>query len=174
MNSRVRARTGIGLLLRLSAILLAAFPGAPASAQHYMLGDVSIHRPWSRELPPVAPNGAAYFRVENRGGEPVRIVGGASPVADRAELHLHEMEGGVMKMRHVQVVEVPAKGTVSFEPGRLHVMLIGLKKALVAGESFPLTLEFDTAGTIDVTVEITGDEPADRSGHGRHEHGQTQ
>lgn len=173
MVSGTLTRTGIGMLSRLFVILLAAFPGAPTSAQHYMLGEMSIHRPWSRELPPVAPNGAAYFRVENRGSDPVRIVGGASPVADRAELHVHEMDGGVMKMRHVQVVEVPAKGTVSFEPGRLHVMLIGLKKALVAGESFPLTLEFDTGGTIDVTVEVTGDEPADRSGHGGHGHGQT-
>jgi len=193
------ATTGIGRLLRLSRFFLLAVPGitsgatigrtpilrlagfflaavlcAPASAQHYALGDLSIHRPWSRELPPVAPNGAAYFRVENGGSESVRIVGASSPVADRAELHTHEMDGGVMKMRHVRVVEVPAKGTASFAPGGLHVMLIGLKKPLVAGESFPLILEFDTGRTIDVMIEITRDGPTDHSGHGGHEHGPTQ
>ena len=168
------AQTGIGRLLRLAGFFLVAVLSAPASAQHYALGDLSIHRPWSRELPPVAPNGAAYFQVENGGSESVRIVGASSPIADRAELHTHEMDGGVMKMRHVRAVEVPAKGTASFAPGGLHVMLIGLKKPLVAGESFPLILDFDTAGTIDVTVEITRNGPVDHSGHGDHEHGPTQ
>ena len=168
------APTGIGRLLRLTGFFLVAVLSAPVSAQPYALGDVSVHHPWSRELPPVAPNGAAYFRVENGDGEPVRIVGASSPVADRAELHTHEMDGGVMKMRHVRAVEVPAKGAASFAPGGLHVMLIGLKKPLVAGESFPLILEFDTAGTIDVTVGITRDGPTDHSGHGGHEHGPAQ
>ena len=165
------APTGIGSLLRPAGFFLVAVLSAPASAQHYTQGDVSVHRPWSRELPPVAPNGAAYFQVENGGSESVRIVGASSPVADRAELHTHEMDGGVMKMRHVRAVEVPAKGTASFAPGGLHVMLIGLKKPLVAGESFPLILEFDMAGTIDLTVEVTRDGPTD---HGGHEHEPTQ
>ena len=139
-----------------------------------MPGGLSIHRPWSRELPPVAPNGAAYFRVENGGRETVRIVSVSTPIADRAELHAHETDGGVMKMRHVHSVEVPAGGSVSFEPGGLHVMLIGLKQPLVGGESFPLTLGFDEAGTIEVTVEITREGRTDHSGHGEHEHGQSQ
>ncbi|MDD9981932.1 MAG: copper chaperone PCu(A)C [Gammaproteobacteria bacterium] len=142
------------------------------SAQPYALGAISIERPWSRELPPVAPNGAAYFRVENGGSETVRIVSVSTPIADRAELHVHETDGGVRKMRHLHEVEVPAGGEVSFEPGGLHVMLIGLKP-LVDGESFPLILGFDEAGTIEVTVDITRERLTDHSGHGEHEHGQS-
>ena len=159
--------------VRLIGLFLAAALGAPATAQHYMLGDLSIHGPWSRELPPVAPNGAAYFRVENGASEAEHIVSVSSPVADRAELHAHEMDGGVMKMRHVKVVQVPAQGMVSLEPGGLHVMLVGLKQPLVDGESFPLTVEFERAGTIEVTVEITGAGTTDHSMHGKHKHGQS-
>lgn len=155
-------------------LLLVSVLSAPATAQPYMLGDLSIHDPWSRELPPVAPNGAAYLRVENGGSEADRVVAAHSPIAERAETHTHEMDGGVMKMRHVHSIEVPGHGEVTFEPGGLHVMLIGLKKPLVRGESFPLTLEFDKAGTIEVTVEITGKGTTDRTRQGEHKHGQSQ
>lgn len=158
---------------RLTCVFLVAALGAPVTAQQHAPGGPSIDRPWSRALPAVAPNGAAYLRIENGGNEAVRIVSVSSPISERAELHAHEMEGGIMKMRRVHSVEVPARGAVSFEPGGLHVMLIGLKKALVAGESFPLTLELDKAGTIHVTVEVTDGEGPDPSGHGEHGHGRT-
>ena len=125
------------------------------SAQPHALGDISIERPWSRELPPVAPNGAAYLRVENGGNAAARIVSAHSPVAGRVEIHAHEMDAGVMKMRHLHFLEVPAQGSVAFEPGGLHLMLIGLKEPLVAGKGFPLTLVFEEAGEIQVTVRIT-------------------
>ena len=162
------------MIIRPFGFLLFAALSIPVSAQQYTLGDLSIDHPWSRELPPVAPNGAAYFRVENGGEKAARIVSARSPIADRAELHTHDMEDGVMKMRHVHSVEVPAQGGVSFEPGGLHVMLMGLKEPLVAGESFPLALGFQEAGEIEVVVEITAGEMPDRSGEGNHKHGQTQ
>ena len=139
-------------------LFLIAALSASVSAQQNALGDLSVERPWARELPPVAPNGAAYLRIENAGNAADRIVSASSPIAKRVELHAHETDGGVMKMRHVHSVEVPARGAVSFEPGRMHVMLIGLKEPLVAGRSFPLTLGFQNAGEIEVTVEITDGE----------------
>ena len=142
------------MLTRLSSLFLVLALSGPAPAQEYKLEDLSIDRPWSRELPPVAPNGAAYFRIGNSGMNSDRIVSVHSPIAGRAEIHTHEMDGGVMKMRRVHSVEVPAQGGVSFEPGGLHVMLLGLKKPLASGESFPLTIEFRKAGKIEVTVEI--------------------
>lgn len=170
----IRKWRGCGAPARLLGGLLVCALSAAATSQPDMPGDLSIHRPWSRELPPVAPNGAAYFRVENGGSETVRIVSVSTPIADRAELHAHETDGGVMKMRHLHEVEVPAGGEVSFEPGGLHVMLIGLKQPLTAGESYPLTVELDGAGTIEVTVRITGMGTTDPSGHGEHKHGQSQ
>ena len=142
------------MFIRLSSLILIAALSGSACAGQYALGELSIHGPWSRELPPVAPNGAAYFRVDNGAGAPARIVSVHSPIADRVEIHTHDMEGGVMKMRHVRSVEVPAQGSVAFEPGGLHVMLIGLKQPLVAGERFPLTIEFRDAGRVEVEVEV--------------------
>ena len=165
------------MLARLTVCLLVSVLGAPASAEPYVHGDLSVHRPWSRALPAVAPNGGAYFHIENGGDEAVHIVSAASTVAGRVELHTHEMDGGLMKMRHIDSVEVPARGAVTFKPGGLHVMLIGLKTPLVAGERFPLTLEFENAGAIDVMVEVTNQEPAAHGDHGGGHgggHGQTE
>lgn len=144
------------MIARLSTLLIIAVLNAPVAAQEFKLGGLTVIGPWSRELPPVAPNGAAYFRVENHGANADRIVSVHSPIAERAELHTHEMDGGLMKMRHVHSVRVPAHGAVTFEPEGLHVMLFGLKTPLVGGESFPLALEFEEAGEIEVSVEIRG------------------
>ena len=146
------------MITRTVILFLIAALSASVSAQQNALGDLSVERPWARALPPVAPNGAAYLRIENAGNAADRIVSASSPIAGRVELHAHETDGGVMKMRHVHSVEVPAQGAVSFEPGGLHVMLIGLKEPLVAGGSFPLTLGFQNAGELEVTVEITDGE----------------
>ena len=174
VKSGVRVGRRAGVAARVLGCALGGLLSAAPAAQHHTLGDLSIHGAWSRELPPVAPNGAAYFHVRNGGSDAVRIVSVSSPVADRAELHAHESDGGVMKMRHVHEVEVPAGEAISLEPGGLHVMLIGLKQPLVDGESFPLTVEFDNAGTIEVTVEITREGRTDHSGHADDGHGRSQ
>ena len=142
------------MFIRLSSLILVAALCGSAFAGQFALGELSIHGPWSRELPPVAPNGAAYFRVDNGGSVSAHIVSVHSPIADRVEIHTHDMEGGVMKMRHVESVEVPAQDSVAFEPGGLHVMLIGLKQPLVAGERFPLAIEFRNAGRVEVEIEV--------------------
>jgi hypothetical protein len=75
-------------------------------------------------------------------------------VADRAELHESDMQDGVMRMRAVEAVEVPAHGQAALEPGGLHVMLIGLKAPLEEGGSFALTLVFENAGEVEVVTTI--------------------
>ena len=165
------------VILAVILVLIAALTAtlsAPASARQYALGDLSVVRPWARALPPVAPNGAAYLRIENAGNAADRIVSASSPIAEHVELHTHEMDGAVMRMRQVHSVEVPARGAVSFEPGRLHVMLIGLKAPLVAGRTFPLTIEFRDAGALEVMVEIADGAPADHAGHEGRASGRTQ
>ena len=62
---------------------------------------------------------------------------------------------GTMQMREVAGgLQVPAKGTVVLKPGSYHVMLIGLKNALKAGDSFPVTLVFEKAGNVSITVPV--------------------
>lgn len=145
-------------------ILLAATGALAASAlaHDYTQGEIHILKPWSRPLPPVSVNGAAYMTLVNKGSTADRLLSVSTPMARKAELHTHTMEGGVMKMRRVETIElVPGKPTV-LEPGGVHVMMMGIEKPLVDGGSFPLTLNFEHAGTVEVTVRIF--EPGE-SGH---------
>ena len=137
------------VILAATALYHAAVP-----AQEFTSGSVQIVAPWSRALPPNAPNGAAYFRVENSGGESDRIVSARTDIADTVEIHTHEMDGGMMKMRRVGSVEVPAAGGVRFRPRGLHLMLFGLKEPLAGGTSYVLTVVFEKAGELDVSVDV--------------------
>lgn len=163
------------LLLFVATLL---FTSAAVAAQHQP-EFIDVTDAWSRALPPVSTNGAAYVTLMNSSHNAYKLVGASSPIAQRAELHRHSMEGGVMKMRPVTSVELPPGKKVEFKPGVLHVMLIGLKKPLKQGDRFPLTLRF--AHTPPVTVEVvvqatdaTGPEgmgQAHASGHGDGKHG---
>lgn len=137
--------------LFLAAALLAAAPGL---AHEYVLGDIRVVKPWSRPLPAVAKNGAAYMTLANEGAAADRLMAVSTPRARMAELHDHTMEGGVMKMRPVDAVALAPGESVTLAPGGLHVMLMGLTEPLVDGGSFPLTLEFERAGTIEVEIRI--------------------
>jgi copper(I)-binding protein len=123
--------------------------GDPAS---FTVGDLVIESPWARAS--VTRTGAAYLTVRNGGDEDDRLIGLSTEVADRAKLHASVVQDGVMRMRPVDAVEVPAHGEAALEPGGLHVMLIGLKAPLEEGGSFALTLTFEDAGEVEVTATI--------------------
>ena len=63
-------------------------------------------------------------------------------------------ENGVAKMRQVQGIEVPAGGAVTLTPGGFHIMFMGLNAPFAAGESVPVTLQFEKAGEVKVNFEI--------------------
>jgi len=116
------------------------------------VGDLVVESPWARES--VARTGAAYLTVRNGGDRDDRLIGVSSEVAEKAELHSSEMRDGVMRMRPVEAVVVPAHGEAMLAPGGLHIMLIGLNGPLVEGGSFTLVLELERAGTIEVTATV--------------------
>ena len=164
----------------IAAVLLLLSGGAIA-AEPARIGDIMIEQAWARATPGKAPNGAAYFTLRAEGETPDRLVAAASPVAERAELHTHLMEDGVMKMRAIKAVEITPGSPTVFQPGGHHVMLMGLKAPLVEGERFPLTLTFERAGPVEIEVEIEkigamapmkGHGGHDSHGHGSHGHGQ--
>jgi hypothetical protein len=123
-------------------------------------GSIRIEAPWARSTPTEAKNGAAYFTIVNGGTAADTLLSAASPIAATAELHRTVDENGVMKMLSVQSVPVKAGGKAIFKPGSYHVMLVGLKAPLADGQSFPLTLTFEHAGKIDVTVKVLKSAPA--------------
>ncbi|CRM71810.1 hypothetical protein [Pseudomonas sp. 22 E 5] len=155
--------------LLLAALLLPVF--SAANADDYKAGDLLVSDPWSQELPPNAPTVAAYFVIHNQGDSADRLVSVDTPVAAEAQLHEHVMQGDLMKMQKVDTVAIPAKGDLTFAPMAYHVMLLGLKdrSQLRDGQHFPLTLNFEKAGPVQVEVSVQKAPPM--AGH-EHMHAQ--
>jgi hypothetical protein len=117
---------------------------------------VSVSKPWVRAT--VAGQSVAGAYMDIMAKTPVALVGVASPVAARAELHTMTMDGGVMKMRALDKLDLPAGKTVILKPGGYHVMLIDVRRELKAGERVPLTLTVQDAhgarSTLRVDAEV--------------------
>ncbi len=116
---------------------------------------VSVSDAWARATPGGATTGAAYVMLMG-GSQPDEVVGASTPVAGTAAVHQTVSDNGVMKMRAVPSLPVPAGAMVSMKPGGYHIMLTGLKKPLVAGETFPLTLTFAHSAAVTVDVKVRG------------------
>lgn len=161
------------LSLALSALLSALFVPA-ALAEHEKLGDLTIGDSWARATAKLAKNGAAYLTIENHGSEPDQLVAVESPVAKKAELHTVIHEDGVMKMRPLKTVEIHPGEPAVLAPGGIHIMLMGLAHPLEKGSSFPLTLTFEKAGTLEIEVPVHGpgamghEAPMEHDGHMNH------
>ncbi len=139
----------------LSALLLGCIVfccSGSASAEQVKANAPDVSDAWIREAPPGARAMAAFMVVESVVDD--RLIGGHSGVAERLETHTHLHEDGMMKMRRIPALEVPAGERVELKPGGLHVMLINPTRSLVVGESVNLTLQFEQAGEIDVQAVV--------------------
>jgi copper(I)-binding protein len=116
--------------------------------------DVSVGDPYARAVPPGQPNSAVFMSLENQTGTPRALVGAESAVSEIVELHTHVEEGGMMRMRRIEKIEVPAGETVTLKPGGLHVMLIGLKQPLEPGDAVDLTLIFEDGSRMPVQAPV--------------------
>jgi len=104
---------------------------------------VMVHDAYVRATPPGQRNAAAYFVLRNNAKSDVRLVSVKSDVAEVAEPHSHVMDEGMMKMRRVEYIDIPAEGETVLQPGGLHIMLMGLVKQLQPGEYVSLEFQFD-------------------------------
>lgn len=142
----------------LAASLTAAFISFlpyESSAHDYTVGSITVLHPWARATPGPAKAGAGYLGIKNDGDTADKLIKAESNLSKRTELHTHLMEGGIMKMMHVEEgVDVPAGQEVTFEPGGLHVMFMGLKAPFKEGENLPVTLYFEKAGKVDVELIV--------------------
>jgi len=119
-------------------------------------GSLTIVKPWARATPPGATVGAVYLEIVNSGAVSDTLQSVETTVARRAELHSMSTEGGVMRMRQLPAVTIPAHGQVRFNPEGKHVMLIDLLKPLQQGGRVVLTLVFARAGRLSVEAPIRG------------------
>lgn len=117
---------------------------------------LTIDQPWAPHTGKRTMSAAVYLKMHNGGPESDTLVNVRSDVAEMTMLHRSYEEDGIMRMDHVEALEVPAGGSAALSPGSYHIMLMRLAAPLKRGEHFPLTLEFEKAGPVTVMVEITG------------------
>ena len=103
---------------------------------------VTVADAYVRLAPPSAPATGAFMVLKNAGDKAVPLVNAATQVANVTELHNHINDNGVMRMRQVKEIVVPAKGEVALKPGSYHVMLIDMKAPLAEGEHVVIKLGF--------------------------------
>ena len=116
---------------------------------------VSVTNAWVAATAPGQEEGAAYMDLSSDEG--ANLVEAQSPVADMVDVHSMTMKKGVMEMRLVKVLEIPAKGRVTLAPGKMHLMLMDVKKQLVPGDHVPIRLTFEHEGkryTVDVDAKV--------------------
>jgi len=130
--------------------LVLAFAANPALAQ------VGIDQPWIRATAPGAKVAGGFMTITNRGSTPDRLVGAASSVAERVELHINVHEDGMMKMRQVQAIDVPAGGRFELKPGGTHLMFVNIARQIKQGETIPVTLTFEKAGEVKADYAVGG------------------
>lgn len=153
--------------LALVALPLAANAQMPADNAKYELGDLEISTPFARATMPNAPVAGGFMTITNNGDTDDRLVAVASDAAQRMEIHEMAMENDVMKMRELEDgLAIPAGETVMLQPGGYHVMFMDLAGPLVAGESVPVTLTFETSGDVEVVMPIINMMGKKMGGHG--------
>ena len=129
----------------LSALLLLTAAGDAST--------LKIDHPWARPSPGAATTGAAYLTITEEGAAD-RLVSVSTPVAGTAAVHETINDQGTMKMRPVNGLALAPGKPVILSPGGYHVMLMGLKAPLKLGDTFPLTLTFEHAAPVTVTVTV--------------------
>lgn len=142
---------------------------AAAGGDAVTAGDLEIGAAWARAMLPGQKAAGAYLTVTNKGGEADRLTGGASPKAGKVEIHTMEVVNDVMTMRPVAGgLEIPAGATVELKPGSFHVMFMDVATPFAEGDTVPVTLTFEKAGDVDLSLPVramTGGQ-AHGGGHG--------
>jgi hypothetical protein len=150
-------RNALSFLSALALALTACQPAAtptPESEHEGHSEGLSIEDAWARPSMMVDGAVAVYFEIHNEGGDADRLIAASSPAAANVELHESLEENGVMSMRPVEAIEVPAGGHTELKPGGLHIMLINLVEPLEVGDTIEVTLAFENAGDKMVTAEV--------------------
>jgi periplasmic copper chaperone A len=127
-------------------IAAAVFASAAAHAQ------VTVANPWVRTTVAQQTTSAAYMTITSSQGG--KLVDASSPVAASAEVHEMKMDGDMMKMRAVDALALPAGKAVELKPNGYHMMLMGLKAPLKAGDVVPIKLVVEDAKGQRKTVDV--------------------
>ena len=117
-------------------------------------GSVEIKDAYVRHMPPTQSVTGAFMMLVNTSDADRAAVSAQSSVAGTVELHTHIHDGGVMRMRQVDKIEVPAGGMTELKPGGFHVMLIDLKGPLELGQMVDIKFNFDDGSSAEIEAEV--------------------
>lgn len=139
------------ILLSAALLLLTAFGSAVAgnAAEEVVVSDA-----YARAVPPGQPNSASFMTLTSKSDKDHALVEASSPAAEVVELHTHTMKDGMMQMRRVEKIDIPAGAETKLQPGGLHVMMIGLKQELKPEQEVTLTLVFEDGSKAEVTAPV--------------------
>jgi copper(I)-binding protein len=144
--------------LRFTALIALLLVASTAAAV-----DVKVENAWARAPAPGQKTASAYLELTS--GSNAALVAAASPLAERVELHSMTLDGGVMRMRALPRIDLPAGKTVKLAPKGLHLMVFDLKQPLKAGDKLPLVLTIQPAGASATTLKIEAEVRAAAGGH---------
>jgi periplasmic copper chaperone A len=115
---------------------------------------LNFDRAWARATPPGATTAAVYGTVHNTGDHKLELISVSSEWAGMAMIHRSKAVDGMMRMQHVEVLNLDPQSQQVFGPGGLHVMLVGLTRALIPGDRMPLTLHLKSGEVVNVEVRV--------------------
>jgi copper(I)-binding protein len=139
-------------------------------AHDFRVGKLVIDHPYARPLQADASDSAAYLNgIHNRGTTADRLISASTAAAERVELREITLQDGITRIQTIPAIELPAGQEVRLKPGqRWHLALINLRQPLVAGDRFDLTLRFEKAG--EITVSVWVQQPPAPTPSGAHQH----
>lgn len=139
--------------MRRFAIATAVFcAAASVYAADVKVSNLSVDDAWVGAAQKGQMTGA-FMAITSKGtGD--KLISASTDAAKATELHATQMKDGTMAMRQVPAIDVPANGELKLKPGSYHIMLIGLNRPLVAGETLPIKVKFEKAGEVTVNAKV--------------------
>lgn len=119
--------------------------------------EIVIEQPWARASIGLKRPGAVYFQVRNTSDEMMVLVGVETDLAEMPQIHeTTTNSNGVSSMQRIERIEIGSGQTYMLEPGGAHVMLMKLRRPMIEGEQFKLTLQFENGDPISTVIPILG------------------
>jgi copper(I)-binding protein len=140
---------------------------APPATQEAPAAVLHVENAWAAPTPGGVDVSAGYLTLVNDTAAEDALLSASSPRAERVEVHEITMEGGVMQMRAVARLAIPAGQSIELAPSGRHLIFYGVTQPFAAGETIPVRLTFEHAGAVDVSLPVRrpGAPSAEHGGH---------
>lgn len=147
-----------------SAMLMTLSLGVQAAVNDH----IQIKDGFVREVPPNQTISAAFMTIQNNDMSDHKVVSASSPAAKVVELHTHTHENGMMKMRQIPQIDLPAGADATLKPGGLHIMLIDLTAPLATDKPVPVTIKFEDGSEKTMELPVKSVKPMGNMGQMKH------